>query len=332
MRLIMTTAAVLAAAPVIAQVTSPFVGPLPNTVILDGGWQMTPQANRCMLTHRGSGPGQDMAIIAPLHSDKIVLALVLPTRGAFTAPVQVTVVAQGDSAEQIGRVTFDATSGALGTLLMADWPADSLLPRVVQAKRLNFYTPDHRLIRSVMLDGSAAAVDTLNACRGVTAKPQSTAPNPNQHHVIDLGWVPEFDHDGCGIRRMTRDGNEFGLRYTRRDGMVAVYRMHKGPRYDQGEAVPIRFGFWQSGGNGSPVEIAGATLSVTMHSTNPGDGPVLFAPGSNPLLGKLRLPDLSTLTISSAPAPAGRVDDIVNLSGSVSATQGLAVCMRMLPK
>ena len=135
------TAALLTPTPLFAQNTSPFQGPMPNTVVLASGWQMTPGLELCTLTHRAAGRGQDLVVIAPRGKDEVVLGTIVAARGAYTTPVQLTVVALAGQPQQIGRVTFKPKTGVLGTLLSAIWSSDRLLPWLTSATRLRFISP-----------------------------------------------------------------------------------------------------------------------------------------------------------------------------------------------
>lgn len=330
MRLTIWLAALLAATPVLAQNKSPFQGAMPNTLIFDAGWQMTPEEDRCVLTHRGAGVGQDLVVIAARHQDDVVLGLILPAKGAYTSPVQLTVVAQATEAKQIGRVTFNPTTGALGTLLMANWPADRLLPRMTQAIRFNFYAPDGHLARSVKMAGSVAAVEALNRCRGTDPTAPRASNDEARPHVIDVGWVPEFDDKICSIKRLTARGNELDLFFGRRQGMVLVYRLARGARLAPGTRISAQLSLWHLASENGSITDQYNLPTVEMHMAAGGDIPLMFGPLPSGLVDKLR--DDHWNAIGFGPANSGPIDidDTVHTGGSATAIADWNKCIDKL--
>ena len=324
----------LIATPLLAQASNPYEGPMPNTTILTGNWQLTPSDVDCTLIHRDAAGRPDLVVAAPSSASTAAFGLILPAGAPYATAMKLSVVAQANNSQNIGHVTFTPHHDRQATLLLAQWPIENLIPRIESATRFSFYATNGKQIAAVQFSGGSAAGASLASCLHgrVTGSAPPVPAEPIDHHPIDVGWVPQFDRYGCGIRRMTRNGNEFGFRYTRGRGMFAVYAIHSGPRYDQGGVVPIRFEFWQSNGDSAPVVLSNATASVTMRSTNSGNGPSLLALHSEPLLAKLRLPGLSALSISSTVVSAGLIDDVMNLSQSATAVDGMTACMRLLPR
>lgn len=304
-------------------------GAVANTIVLPNGWQMTPQSDQCVLTHNAASPQRDLFLLAPRDGDQLVLAVILPTKGAYTAPTQLAVVAQDGSAKQIGRVTFNPTTGALGTLLMANWPIAALLPRLEHATRLDFYAPDRRLIRSVQLAGSVEAVAQFRRCLGITRGPENDPVTPRPH-VVDVGWVAVPANNACQIARMSAKGNEFDILYTRTLGLTMVYRLLEGPQIQEGSTQRIVIHLIPSSTAQDIVEKSDGALPISMKSVRSGDQELLVGKLSEAFLRSLSEPRWNSLTLRSSVRAGVNIDDNVRTDGSAAAINKLYDCVEHL--
>lgn len=207
-----------------AQTDQPRFAASPDAVTFKGGWQLTMHHNACVLTHSAGGGRQDLVIVKQFDRPaNFVMGLPLFAGQIYLNRVQLSVVAQADVADPVGRLTYMPVRGQNGTVLIAPWPAEQLLTVMNNAKQLGFYDPERHLVRLVNLVGIADASARLRSCvrddggvsmadAGIaTVDPKPSNGFPSNIYDRDRGWVNETDHGNCHLSRRTARGNELSL-------------------------------------------------------------------------------------------------------------------------
>ena len=242
--------------------------------------------------------------------------------------MQLTISAQTDIAQPVGRLTFRPVVGGSGTLLTAGWPADQLLPHLKAAERLNFFGPDQHLIRSVRLSGGAEAVSSFQRCIDSPSSGQagSASVSPAQDQADYVGWVPLFRPDICAISHITTSGNELSF-LLQRDGKLDVAYQSRTKRSAKGrEVITINFLLKKAG----VLSAASSDDSnISMMIGKPGDHMTLVGGLTPSILFQLKTRAWDYLqleTIDGRP----EVNDKVELLGANPAVRGMEKCAQTL--